>query len=401
MTLHTLPPGFMLGDGSTAGATVRSGWRRFGWVITLVVVVLLVLAFLVFTRAPSSTAPLSTNNAQPEGARAVAEILRQQGVDVKESVSLSGASQALGADGTLVIAGYYYLDKDQIASILAWHGPVVWLGPDDYDLSTIVPSAVPATAAFSAVAAADCAVPAVQRAGEVNAPGERYARMWETPSVTWCYAIPSSGDSMMLQVTRDGASPMTVIGAPKFLTNEFLAERGNASLALNLLGSKQRVVWYMGTAYDTSSLGGDDQGGVNLQRAPAWVNSAALAAALVFLMAGLWRGRRLGPLVTEPLPVVVPASEATKGRARLYRRGRASGHAAAALRAGSARRLAQRLGLGPHADRATITAAVAASSATDAATVDFLIFGPPPRDEASMLELVRRLDALESEVDPT
>jgi len=105
--------------------------------------------------------------------------------------------------------------------------------------------------------------------------------------------------------------------------------------------------------------------------------------------------------MTEPLPVVVPASEATRGRARLYRRGRAFGHAAAALRAGSARRLAQRLGLGPHANREAIITAVAAASTKDAATVDFLIFGPPPRDEAAMLDLVRRLDALESEVDPT
>ncbi|MBC7298459.1 MAG: hypothetical protein H5T82_06155, partial [Demequina sp.] len=63
MTLHALPPGFVVGDGSTAGATVRTGWRRFGWVIALVTVSLVVLAILVFTRAPSSTAPLSINNA--------------------------------------------------------------------------------------------------------------------------------------------------------------------------------------------------------------------------------------------------------------------------------------------------------------------------------------------------
>ncbi len=400
MTTPPLHPGFVLGDGSTAGATARSGWRRFGWVITLAVVSLLVLAFLAFTKAPSSTAPLSIANAKPEGARAAAEILRGQGVEVSESSTLSGASSALGTDGTLVVASYYFLDEAQIASILAWKGPVLWLAPHEFDVATIAPSVATLPDAFSAVVSADCSVPAVQRAGEVNPPGGRYAPMWETPSVTACYTSASSRASMMIQVARDGAAPMTMIGAPRFLTNELLAERGNASLALNLLGSKERVSWYMGTPYDSSTLGGGGQGGVVLA-APAWVNAAALAAALVFLMAGLWRGRRLGPLMTEPLPVVVPASEATRGRARLYRRGRAYGHAAAALRAGSARRLAQRLGLGPHANRDAITTAVAASSTKDAATVDFLIFGPPPRDEADMCVLIRRLDALESEVDPT
>lgn len=400
MTIHAAPPGFVLGDGSTAGATARSGWRRFGWLATLAVVALSVLAFLALTKAPTSTAPFSTLNTQPEGARAVAEILRTQGADVTESVTLSGASKALGTDGTLVIASYTYLDNAQIDSILAWKGPVLWLAPADYDLSTIVPSAVTSWGDFSGAARADCAVPAVERAGIVSTPGGLYARMWETPQVTACFVDTTTGDAMMLQVARDGADPMTVIAAPRFLSNEFLTQQGNASLALSLLGSKDHLAWYMGSAYDTSTLSTTGQGGVVLT-APAWVNAAALAAALVFLMAGLWRGRRLGPLMTEPLPVVVPASEATRGRARLYRRGRAYGHAAAALRAGSARRLTQRLGLGPHAQRTAIVSAVAAATSQDAATVDFLIFGPPPGDEASMLDLVRRLDALESEVDPT
>lgn len=399
MTLHTLPPGFVVGDGSTAGATVRSGWKRFGWVIALVAVSLTVLAFLAFTQAPSSTAPLSTDNAQPEGARAVAEILRQQGVDVTESPTLSGARQALGTDGTLVIAGYSYLEQDQIDSILAWPGPVVWLSPDTFDLQSIHGSLIYGSSDGESPVSAQCNLPAAQNAQAVVAPGPRLNLQWRTEPVSACF-VNDDDAGVLVQVTRASAAPMSVIAAPSLLTNTWLAKSGNAALALHLLGTTDKVAWYMGTPYDFSTLTGGDQGGVVLI-APAWVNAAALAAALVFLMAGLWRGRRVGPLMTEPLPVVVPASEATRGRARLYRRGRAFGHAAAALRAGSARRLSQRLGLGPHADRASLTSAVASSASADAATVDSLLFGPPPRDEAAMLDLVRRLDALESEVDPT
>ncbi|PKQ19028.1 MAG: hypothetical protein CVT68_00605 [Actinobacteria bacterium HGW-Actinobacteria-8] len=399
MTLNTLPPGFIMGDGSTAGATVRTGWKRLGWVATLVTVSLVVLAILVFTQAPSSTAPLSTNNARPEGARAVAEILRQQGVDVTESSTLSGASEALGADGTLVIASYYYLDEDQIASILEWPGPVVWLAPEGYDLGYIHESLVYGIADGETPVHAQCNLPAAQTADTIVAPGPRINLQWSTAAVSACFVNVEYG-SVLVRITRTPAEPMSVIAAPSLLTNKGLATSGNAALALHTLGTTDKVAWYMGTLYDSSTLASGGQEGVALI-APAWVNAAALAAALVFLMAGLWRGRRVGPLMTEPLPVVVPASEATRGRARLYRRGRAFGHAAAALRAGSARRLAQRLGLGPHADRATLAFAVAASSSADVATVDSLIFGPPPRDEAAMLDVVRRLDALESEVDPT
>ena len=55
--------------------------------------------------------------------------------------------------------------------------------------------------------------------------------------MTCCYAPRSQSLYVFAQVTRDGAAPMTVIAAPQFLTNQYLADEGNASLALNLLGT--------------------------------------------------------------------------------------------------------------------------------------------------------------------
>ena len=60
----------------------------------------------------------------------------------------------------------------------------------------------------------------------------------------------------------------------------------------------------------------------------------------------LWRARRLGPLATEPLPVVVRAVETTRSLGRLYRRSGDRGHAAESLRRAARSRLAERLRLG-------------------------------------------------------
>ncbi len=62
----------------------------------------------------------------------------------------------------------------------------------------------------------------------------------------------------------------------------------------------------------------------------AWLVAIQLGVAL--LLAALWRARRLGPLVTERLPVVVRASETVEGHARLYRSRRARDRVAATLR---------------------------------------------------------------------
>lgn len=398
MSTQTLPAGFVIGDGSSASATARRGWNRFGWLTALLVCSVLAIAFLALTKAPTSSTPLSTRNAQPEGAQAVAEILRNQGVSVSETGSLAGARSRLGADGTLVIASYAYLEAAQMRSILEWEGPIVWLAPIEYDIEDIDPRLGYARAGDRATVSPSCDLDAAERAQSIVTEGERLSLERRSALTTPCY-VDGFGSAVLIQFKREGAEPMTVIGAPSFMTNADLALEGNAALALNLLGTRDHVAWYVGSPFDSSTLTGS-KGQVTL-RAPAWTNAAMLALVLVFFTAAAWKGRRMGALVTEPLPVVVPGSEATKGRARLYRRGRASGHASAALRAGAARRLASRLGLGPHATPAQIIGALAAATGRESLELSDLLYGPPPRDEAAMLDLVRRLDALESEVDPT
>src|SRR4029079_9085813 len=92
---------------------------------------------------------------------------------------------------------------------------------------------------------------------------------------------------------------------------------------------------------------------------PPVVPILALQRLLVVVVTAIWRGRRLGRLVTEKLPVVVRAGETTRGRGRLYRRGRSHGHAAAALRAGTAARSAARLGLPRSAGAPVVVDAIA------------------------------------------
>ncbi|BDZ42901.1 hypothetical protein GCM10025865_22000 [Paraoerskovia sediminicola] len=108
----------------------------------------------------------------------------------------------------------------------------------------------------------------------------------------------------------------------------------------------------------------------------------------------------MGRLVSEPLPVVVRSSETTRGRARLYRAGGARGHAAAGLRALTAQRLARRLGVPASAGRDVVVEATARACGRTPDEIQHILYGPPPTDDAALLELATRLDTLESEVHP-
>src|SRR5205823_5107838 len=113
------------------------------------------------------------------------------------------------------------------------------------------------------------------------------------------------------------------------------------ALALNLLAGDAHVVWLVPGPV---AVGGPRPRSVTgLIPEPAYLVAAELAVAVV--LAALWRMRRFGPLVFEPLPVVVRASETAEGHGRLYRSRRARDRAAAALRAAALARITIRTGL--------------------------------------------------------
>ncbi|MGO3432431.1 MAG: DUF4350 domain-containing protein, partial [Cellulosimicrobium funkei] len=61
-------------------------------------------------------------------------------------------------------------------------------------------------------------------------------------------------------------------------------------------------------------------------------------------------------------------------------------------------RLAHRLGLPRSADAPTVVDAVARATGRPGDQVAQLLYGPPPADDAALLELARHLDRIESEV---
>jgi hypothetical protein len=133
-----------------------------------------------------------------------------------------------------------------------------------------------------------------------------------------------------------------------------------------------------------------------------WVALLLVAAAAVVL--ALARGRRLGPPVAEPLPVLVPAAEAVLGRGRLYRRIRARAASMATLRSAAIARLARVVDpLTPSPERALATpgpardafiGTVASRAGVDAATTELILFGPAPERDDELVRAAATLDAL-------
>ena len=319
----------------------------------------------------------------------MAELLRDQGVQV-DLVTTSAAMAAAARPGdTLLVAGPDLLADSQVQAVLATGADLVLLAATDP--GRYVPG-VTAERTDPGVRAAGCALPAARRAGPADAGLVGYdATGPAAGALVSCYS--RDGRPSLVRSRADG-SVVTLVGSPAPFTNDRLDDEGNAALALGLLGAHPRVVWYLPSAADVPA---STQKSL-YQLVPVGVWWALVQVGLAVLLLALWRGRRLGAVVVEPLPVVVRAAETVEGRARLYRRAGARGRAAEALRAGTRSRLGPALGLPRRAAPSAAVAAVAARSGRAGADVAALLYGAAPADDAALVRLADDLDALEREV---
>lgn len=197
-----------------------------------------------------------------------------------------------------------------------------------------------------------------------------------------------------MDTVRD-ARPATLLGDGAALTNQHLGEDGNAALAMRLLGTHPRLVWYLPVPGDPAFAEGRES--ITGLLPDGWV-FGGIQLAVAAVLFGLWRARRLGPVVTEPLPVVVRAAETTEGRARLYRRSGAAGHAAAILRDAAVARIATALSMSGDTEPAAVIAAVSVRSGLPAGEVSQLLYGKGVRGDAELVRLADDLDALEERI---
>lgn len=214
------------------------------------------------------------------------------------------------------------------------------------------------------------------------------------PASTTCFPDKVDGGGAMVSLpAATGRPAVTLLGDDSLITNGAILDADNAAIALRLFGQDDRLVWYVPSLADITAA---DSSARSI--APPWFQPGLVLAGSAVLLFCLWRGRRLGRLVTEPLPVVVRAVETTESRGRMYRRSRDRGRALAVLRLATRRRLAAYLGLSASAAVSSVAAASAAVSDRDYHEVLALLSSTAAPDDPSLLELANALLALEKEV---
>jgi hypothetical protein len=329
-------------------------WTAARGPLLIGVIILFAAVVITLLRGSGEGGSLDPRSYQPDGSHAVARLLEQNGVRVELT---DNASSVDGA--TLFVPQPNLIDPRRLADLSRRASSTVLLAPAGGVRRVEIETRQPGC-------------PLAGRAGAATTGGFVY-----------------EGEQRCYDSTLVRTGTVTTIGSGAVFTNRSLDEEGNAALALSLLGQHERLVWYLPSAADRS-----------VQKSftdlvPDGWKFGALQLGVAAVLIALWRARRLGRVVPEPLPVVVRAAETVEGRARLYRRSHAASHAASVLRQATRDRLTPLLGLPAGEDPSAEIAVRTSRSASDVRT---LLYSQEPVDDRGLVALAAELDALEDEV---
>lgn len=392
-------------DGATTPAsaaavtpTVRAFLRRRrAWIVIGAVLVVGALVILVVQggiRPPGLS--LGADNPAPAGSKALVEVLRDHGVTVTDARSFGVAIDGAERGASVVLFDELgVLGDDRLAELAAAADRLIVVAPGFGALETLAPGVRLAGAASGPLDEADCGFPPAERAGALS-DGQRLLTVDDAAAEAgWKGCFPD-GDFGYPVVTGEGESggELVLVAATTVFENGRIAERGNAALAIGLAGASDDLVWYLPGPGDSDAETAPTIG----ELTPGWVSPAMVLLIVVVIVAGIWRGRRFGPLVVEQLPVHVPAGETSAGRARLYARSGARAHALDQLRIAAIGRIAAVLRLPRSTAVDQVADAAAEATGRDPSAVRRLLVDELPSSDRALVDLAGELARLEDEV---
>ena len=383
-------------DSTVVTPLIRTTLKRASfWIVAGVFVLGVALVSLGLVGTAIEGPPLDPTSPYQSGTLALAEVLRQQGVDVVVTRSLSETRDAIDTadDSTLFFANYEaYLTDDQVAEAAGLASIVVFAEPGTDELLAIAPEVANAGTRVGTVAA-ECSATFTSKAPEITAGPSSLRIIDDSAKATGCYGTDELGYGI-ISLDR-GSTDLVLLGATDALSNGAITSADNAAFALRLLGEHETLVWYTPSFDDLDSRGGPQ---TYDELSPNWVTPVAWLVVLTLLTAALWRGRRFGPLVIEKLPVTVRSSESMQGRARLYEKTTARLHTLDALRMGSLRRLAALCGMASAASVDDVINRIAPLTGQPVSQLRALLIDVSPSSDSELLALSDELLALESRV---
>lgn len=354
----------------------------------LLVVVLVVLAWLgvmiwIALQPERTEGSLGLDDETDFGAAAITSVLEDHGIAVRPAQSMTQLQSELNRhpDATVVFHDKYtametasYERLEELAELVP-ADQRVFAGvsePQRRHLLDGVYGTQPIGFVENLQATASCQLDAAVEAGDISGvrQGVRLA-----DAAQGCFGVvdEANDDDEPLYAYAETAEGSIVFADWRMLSNAGLYENGTATLATWALGQSDTVIWFQ----PNFQFDPDTDGQLSPVQLPDWARMGLVWAVIATGIYLLYRGRRTGPVISEPLPAEVPAAETTVGRGRMYAKAKHHDHALTTLQQASIARLARLLQLGARSSADAVLTETAKQLGVPLQQLQAL-YAPPP-----------------------
>lgn len=361
--------------------------KKTGLFLLVSLIVLAWLAVMVWlAQQPQRTeGSLGIDDETNHGAAAVTSVLEEHGIRVRPAQSMTQLESELrrNPDATVLFHDKYqamqtasFERMEQLAALVPAEQRV-FAGVADAQQRYLVDDVEGTTniGFTDQLEASDqCRLDAAREAGSVSSIRQG---VMLTDDAEGCFRVidESTGEAQESYAFAQTADGSVIFADWRMLTNSGLYQNGTATLAIWSLGRTDTVIWFQ----PDFQLDPDTDGQLSPVQLPDWARMSLVWAVIATGIWLLYRARRTGPIITEPLPAEVPAAETTVGRGRLYAKAKHHRHALTMLQRASVSRLARLLQLGSQASPEAVLAEAAKQLDRSLAELQQL-YTPPAHD---------------------
>lgn len=379
--------------------------RKLGLVVVVIAIVTAWLAVMIWLafQPQRDDGNLGIDDETGPGAAAITDVLEAQGIAVRPAQSMTQLQDELDRNPAATVLIHDKYDAMHTASYERFQDLDHLIPPDQRVYAGVserqqqfllegVETTMPVGFEEHLDVEANCHLEAAREAGDIAS--IRHGVVL-TDEAQGCFGIVDTATDVTAYAFARSADGSIIFADWRMLSNAGLHDNGTATLATWSLGRSDTVIWFQ----PNFQFDPDPDGQLSPVQLPDWARMGLVWAVLVTGIYLFYRGRRTGPVITEPLPAEVPAAETTVGRGRLYARTNQHNHAMTTLQRASVARLARLLQLGPRTPAEAVLAETAKQLGMPLDQVHALY--TPPRDRLNSAQFVtwaKQLQDLETQV---
>lgn len=333
--------------------------------VSLIVVAWLAVMVWVALQPERTEGSLGIDDKTNHGAAAITSVLEEHSISVRPAQSMTQLESELRRNPDATVLFHDKHQAMETASFERLEELADLVPPDQRVFAGVTASqqdylvdGIDHTANMNFIdelAATDqCRLDAAREAGSISSIRQGVVL---TDDAQGCFRVvdDSMGEQEHVYAFAETANGSIVFADWRMLTNAGLYQNGTATLALWSLGRADSVIWFQ----PDFQLDPDSDGQLSPVQLPDWARMGIVWAVIATGIWLLYRARRTGPIIIEPLPAEVPAAETTVGRGRMYAKAKHHRHALTMLQQASRARLARLLQLGAQASSDAVLAETA------------------------------------------